>query len=68
MQVVKVAPFSEAYFELVKRLPALKPYFALGDRVVIAGDGVALELTLDGATRLKKKELRTLLQGFDGSL
>jgi Ca-activated chloride channel family protein len=68
LQVVKVAPFSDAYFELIERLPALKPYFALGDRLVIAGDGVAIRLDLDGATTLKKKEFKTLLQGFEGSL
>jgi Ca-activated chloride channel family protein len=68
LQVIEVAPFSEAYFELVSQLPALKPYFALGERVVIAGEGVAIELTAEGASRLSARQLRLLVRGFEGSL
>jgi Ca-activated chloride channel family protein len=68
LKVVKVAPFSEAYFELVESLPALAQYFALGERVVVAGDGVAIELTPDGSTKLSSNELRAVLRGFEGSL
>jgi hypothetical protein len=35
---------------------------------VIAGDGVTLELSPDGATTLSSRELRTLLRGFEGNL
>jgi len=68
LQVVEVSAFSEAYFQLVERLPALRPYFALGEHVIIAGDGVALELSADGATKLSAGQLRTLLDGFEDSL
>jgi Ca-activated chloride channel family protein len=68
LEVIEVAPFSDAYFDLVERLPALKPYFAVGDRVVIAGNGVALKLAHEGATELKASELKTVLEGFEGNL
>ncbi|UCC72231.1 MAG: VWA domain-containing protein [Gemmatimonadota bacterium] len=68
LQVIELAPYSEAYFELARRLPALTPYLALGERVIIAGDGVALELTPDGATSWGSSELRSVLQAFEGSL
>jgi hypothetical protein len=68
LKVIEVAPFSEAYFELLRRLPALKTYFALGEQVIIAGDGVALELTPDGVTSWKSSELRTVLEALEGSL
>jgi hypothetical protein len=68
LRVVEVAPFSEAYFELVRRLPAIKAYFALGDRVVIAGDGLALKLTPEGITHWTSSDLKAVLQALDGSL
>jgi Ca-activated chloride channel family protein len=68
LQVIEVAPFSEAYFELVRRLPALKVYFALGDRLLLAGDGVALELSPDGTATLKSSELKRLVKGLERSL
>ncbi len=68
LQVIEVAPFGEAYFQLVSQLPALKPYFALGERVVIAGEGVAIKLVADGADRLSARQLRSLVRGFEGSL
>jgi Ca-activated chloride channel family protein len=68
LQVVELAPYSEAYFELARRLPAIREYLALGDDLVIAGDGVALKLTPDGATEWNSRDLRAVLEGFDGSL
>jgi len=63
-RVVKIAPFSAAYFELTRRLPELKPFFALGDRVIIAGDGLAIELADSGAGSLTGNELDALVRAF----
>jgi Ca-activated chloride channel family protein len=65
---IEVAPYSDAYFELVRRLPALKPYLAVSDRLLLAGDGVALELTAYGLTSWRCSELRAVLDGFADSL
>ena len=68
LRVVEVSPYSEAYFELVKKLPAFKKYFALGDQLVIAGDGLALALTTDGITEWKSGVLKDVLEAFEASL
>lgn len=43
-QPVKVAFLSEDYFRLVQAKPSLAQAFALGDRVIAFGDGVAYEV------------------------
>jgi Ca-activated chloride channel family protein len=68
LQTIEVAPYSEAYFELVRRAPGLRRYLALGEQLVIAGDGVALKLSADGLTTWKPSELKAVLKGFEGSL
>jgi Ca-activated chloride channel family protein len=68
LRVIEVAPYSDAYFELLRRLPRLKPYFALGDRLLVAGAGVALKLTPAGATSLDANELSRLVKGLAKSL
>jgi Ca-activated chloride channel family protein len=68
LQVIELAPYSEAYFELARRLPAIREYLALGDKLIIAGDGVVLKLVADGATEWDSQSLRTVLDGFAGSL
>ncbi|MGB3563727.1 MAG: VIT domain-containing protein [Thermoanaerobaculia bacterium] len=68
LRTIEVAPYSQAYFELVRRLPALKTYFALSDRLVIVGEGVALELSAGGVTKLSSSELEAVVEGLDGSL
>ncbi len=67
LKVIEVAPFSEAYFELVKRLPKLAAYFALGERVVVAGDGLALRLAPEGVTTWRSKNLAAVLAAFEES-
>jgi Ca-activated chloride channel family protein len=68
LKMIEVAPFSEAYFELVRRLPAIKAYFALGERVVIAGEGMALSLTPNGVTKWTPNDLQAVLRGLEGNL
>ena len=65
LRVVRIAPFGAAYFELAERLPALKPYLALGERVRIAGDGMVLEVAPDGRDDLAGDDLRAVLEAFD---
>lgn len=63
-RVVKLAPFSAAYFTLIERRPRLKPFFALGSRVIIAADGLAIELDDAGATEWTGDQLEAVLRAF----
>ena len=68
LRTIEVEPYSPAYFELLRRLPALKSYFASSDRLLIVGKRVALALSAGGATRLSASELEAVVGGLDGSL
>ena len=63
-RVVQVAAFSAAYFELVERLPVLIPFFAVGQRVIIAADGLAIEIADTGATEWTGAELEAVMRAF----
>jgi len=47
MTTQKVVFLSDAYFDLLDRVPTLGDYFALGDRVIALAGGVAYEVVLD---------------------
>ena len=63
-RVVRVVPYSEAYFQLIERLPSLKPFFAIGDQVIIAADGLAVELSQTGVTIWTSSQLHEVLNAF----
>ncbi|MBK5189823.1 MAG: hypothetical protein JJD97_16390, partial [Gemmatimonadaceae bacterium] len=60
MTVVKVKPFSRAYFRVLDAIPELRASFAVGERVLVAGTHVAVEVSPDGAEQLGDAELRSL--------
>ena len=68
LRVIEVAPYSEAYFELAERLPAMKRYFALGERVIVAGDGVAVRLAESGITVWRSRDVKAVLEAFAGTV
>ena len=50
--VLQVKPFSDAYFKLLEMLPDLREPFSVGERVIVAGRSMAIELTASGKERL----------------
>ena len=52
LRLVRVKPYSDAYFALLARVPELSEPFALGERVKVAGRRVAVELAADGMERM----------------
>jgi Ca-activated chloride channel family protein len=56
-RVVRVAPFSAAYFSLIQAVPDLRAAFAVGDRVLVAGVRVAVEVSPAGATELSDSDV-----------
>lgn len=59
-KVVKVRAFSDAYFKLMDAIPELRDAFALGDRVIVAGREIALEIGASGAESLSDADLRRI--------
>ena len=50
--VLQVKPFSDAYFKLIEMIPDLREPFSVGERVIVAGRSMAIELTSSGKERL----------------
>ena len=50
--VLQVKPFSDAYFKLIEMIPDLRQSFSVGERVLVAGRSMAIELTPSGKERL----------------
>ncbi|MBI1723429.1 MAG: VWA domain-containing protein [Gemmatimonadetes bacterium] len=67
LRVVEVAPFSEAYFQLVRALPQLAPYLGIGDEVLIAGRRASVKLTATGATTWRPGHLDAVVRAFRGA-
>ena len=61
---VTVAPFSPAYFALVRALPELAPWLSAGDRVVVAGSRIAIRIDSTGLTEWRGDRLATTVQYF----
>ena len=63
-RVVKVQPYSEAYFALIRELPDLGPAFALSERVLVRGTNVAIALEADGSARLSAAEIKSIVAAW----
>jgi hypothetical protein len=50
LAVVTIAPFSPAYFEVLRQLPELKPVVQRFERVVVAGRTVSIRFDAGGRT------------------
>ena len=55
--VLKVKPFSDAYFKLLEMVPDLREPFSVGERVLVAGRSMAIELSSSGEERLTDRDL-----------
>ena len=64
MPLVVIKPYSAAYFSVLERLPELRPVFTLGDRLIVAGRGQAIELSERGASELSAAELAKLARDW----
>jgi Ca-activated chloride channel family protein len=66
LRVVSVAPYSKAYFALIRALPELAPGLTLGDQVLVAGRRVSIKFTTAGRETLSESEIRDLTRAFRG--
>ncbi|MGK2934610.1 MAG: VIT and vWA domain-containing protein [Gemmatimonadaceae bacterium] len=63
-RLVRVQPFSELYFTLMKEIPELREILALGERVLVQGNRVRIELHPEGAARLSEPELNAIVRDW----
>jgi hypothetical protein len=55
--VLRVKPFSDAYFKLIELVPELREPFSVGERLIVSGRSMAIELTQSGVDRLADRDL-----------
>jgi Ca-activated chloride channel family protein len=67
LRVVDVAPFSDAYFALVRALPEIAPFLRAGDEVLVAGRRASVRITPRGRTAWASGELATTVRLFRGA-
>jgi Ca-activated chloride channel family protein len=60
MSRVKVRAYSSAYFRILELLPELREPLSLGDKVIVAGRSIAIEITPTGSESLSDRELSDL--------
>ena len=66
LKVVDVAPYSDAYFALVRALPEIAPYLAVGDQLIVAGRRASVKITAAGRTGWQVGQLEELVRAFRG--
>lgn len=62
--MVRVRPFGEGYFRLLELIPELREPFALGERVVVAGRALSVEVSPDAPESLDAATLARARQGW----
>jgi Ca-activated chloride channel family protein len=67
LRVIEVAPFSEAYFQLVRALPDVAQYLRLGDEVLVAGRRASIKVTASGTTAWRAGQLDAVVRAFRGA-
>jgi Ca-activated chloride channel family protein len=67
LQVTLVAPYSEAYFAVVRALPELAAWLRAGDDVLVAGRRASIRFAPGGVTSWRAGELERLTAAFRGA-
>jgi len=57
---LKIRAYSPAYFKILDVLPELREPFALGDRVIVAGRSIVIEIVSTGVESLTDREITDL--------
>jgi Ca-activated chloride channel family protein len=66
LAVTDVAPFSDAYFALVRALPELSQYLAVGESVLVAGKSGSIRITANGLAGWRAGQLQRVVQAYRG--
>ena len=63
-RVVRVRPYSAAYFAVLDAAPVVAPWLALGDTVVVVGRGVVVRVEADGDETVRADALAAVRAGW----
>jgi Ca-activated chloride channel family protein len=64
VRTIRVQAFSAAYFAVLRAEPDLRDALALGDRVVVCGRSIAVQVTPAGLTELPDSDVAALQAGW----
>ena len=64
VRVIRVQPFSDAYFAVLRLAPALQDLLSVGERVLVMGRGVAIEVTPAGVAKLAESDVSAIRVGW----
>ena len=64
VRTVRVRAYSDAWFAIIAKVPELGPVLAIGDRVIVAGRTLSIEVASDGAETLGSAELASIAAGW----
>ncbi len=67
LRVFEVAPFSDAYFQLVRALPELAPFLRAGSSVLVSGRRASIKVTTSGMTTWRAGELDAAVRAYRGA-
>jgi Ca-activated chloride channel homolog len=63
-RIVKVKPFSDAYFQLIDAIPELREVFALGDQVIVATRGPVIQVTESGSDKISEADMKSIQENW----
>jgi Ca-activated chloride channel family protein len=66
VDVIEIAPFSDAYFKVLERIPELTEYVTEFGEVLVAGETVSIKFADGGEEVISPLRLSRLEQGFRG--
>lgn len=59
-KVVRIKSFSDAYFRIMEAIPELREVFALGDKVIVAGRDIAIEIGTNGTESMSDSDIKRI--------
>jgi Ca-activated chloride channel family protein len=65
--ITEVAPYTRAYFDLVRQLPEVAQYLSVGEEILIAGRRESIRIAPSGVAVWKPGQLPLLVRNFRGT-
>ncbi len=60
LPLIQIEAYSDAYFELLRRQPKLRPYLSLGEEIILRLERAVIQISPTGKTQLSEAEWKLL--------